>query len=615
MVGSIVFERPQENALNELKKCLSQVDVLITREQDINNGVGVKLHGLHGDKHVAYVIYFNRSKGQSSKVVPEKSTPEINERLTKLLSDDVVPTSGLNRIPVHASMTIADNRLFPVIKKALADAGYLNKEKPKQDHIEYMLKLSFESDELTLAQFKTGTLLVQGSYSDLFDRVISVIDSIKPLSDEERALLLVPKENRDGFQVELKQKAEILKSVTEKTKSEAGEYFDFLFENDQKCFSTGEILTEILRGSTQELPEYNFLVAIFAKVFEGFLIKLLINKEFLTDEEYRLNPDKADIGNALRKKKLEKYIKDIRRFGYISEKLIAIWEGTRCKEMHSDPEANQDILSISSLDKAIYKIVEIKSCIREAYEILVVHGYSDKDIPAIAASTVAPRVSSSAKTPNNKTFTAYIGTDESGKGDYLGPLVIAGVFLDEASGEKLTAMGIRDSKKISDHRIVEFARTIIKNIKKERFSIVVIGPEKYNQLYSKIGNLNTLLAWGHARAIENILSTTDCKTAVADQFGNEAFIQKALMEKGKQIDLIQMPKAERHVAVAAASILARDAYLYRMKKMSADFGIQMPKGASRTVVEACEALVKRHDRGVLKKIAKVHFKTTQSISG
>lgn len=615
MVVSIVFERPQENALNELKKCLSQVDVVITREQDINNGLGVKLHGLHGDKHVAYVIYFNRSKGQSSKVVTEKSTPEINERLSKLLNGDVVPRSGLNKIPVHASMTIADNRLFPVIKKALADAGYLNKEKPKQDHIEYMLKLSFKSDDLTLTQFKTGTLLIQGGYSDLFDRVVSVIDSIKPLSDEERALLLVPKEDRERILVDLKGKPEIAESVAEKTKSEAGDYFDFLFENDKKCFVTGGILTEIIQDSKRKLPEYNFLVAIFSKVFEGFLIKLLIHKDFFSAEQYRQNPDIADIGNALRKKKLHKYIKDERRFGFISEKLIAIWEGARCKEMHSDPEANQEILSISSFDTAIDKIGEIKSCMHDAYAILVVHGYSDNDIPVSAVSTVAPTVSSSAKSLNNNTFTSYIGTDESGKGDYLGPLVIAGVFLDEASGEKLTTMGIRDSKKISDHRIVEFARTIIKSIKKEHFSIVVIGPEKYNQLYSKIGNLNTLLAWGHARAIENILSTTNCKTAVADQFGNEAFIQNALMKKGKEIDLIQMPKAERHVAVAAASILARDAYLYRMRKMSADFGIQMPKGASRAVVEACEALVKQHGRGVLQKIAKVHFKTTQAICG
>ena len=615
MVESIVFERPQENALIELKKCLSQVDVVITREQDINNGLGVKLHGLQGDKHVAYVIYFNRSKGQSSKVVTEKSTLEINERLSKLLSGDVVPRSELNKIPVHTGMTIADNRLFPIIKKALADAGYLNKEKPKQDHIEYMLKLSFKSDDLTLTQFKTGTLLIQGNYSDLFDRVISLIDSIKPLSDEERALLLVPKDDRDRILVDLREKPEIAKSATETSKSEAGDYFGFLFENDRKCFITGGILTEIIRDSKRELPEYNFLVAIFSKVFEGFLIKLLIHKDFFSAEQYRKNPDIADIGNALRKKKLHKYIKDERRFGFISEKLIAIWEGTRCKEMHSDPEANQEIVSISSFDVAVDKIGEIKSCMHDAYAILVVHGYSDNDIPDSTVSPGTPTVSSSAKSLNNSTFTSYIGTDESGKGDYLGPLVIAGVFLDEASAEKLTAMGIRDSKKISDHRIAEFALTIIKNIKKEHFSIVVIGPEKYNELYSKIGNLNTLLAWGHARAIENILAATNCKTAVADQFGNETFIQKALMEKGKEIDLIQMPKAEKHVAVAAASILARDAYLYRMKKMSADFGIQMPKGASKAVVEVCENLVKQHGRGALQKIAKVHFKTTQAICG
>ena len=308
MAGSIVFERPQEDALNELKKHLSQVDIVITREQDINNGLGVKLHGLHGDKPVSYILYYNRKKGQSSKVVTEKSTPEINERLSKLLNGGVVQKSSLKKIPVYASVTIADNRLFPVIKKALAEAGLINKEMPKQDHIEYMLKLSFKSDDLTLTQFKSGTLLIQGGYSDLFDRVVSLIDSIKPLSDEERALLLVPKDDRERILVDLKEKPEIAETVIEKTRSEAGDYFNFLFENDRKCFITGGILTEIIRESKRELPEYNFLVAIFSKVFEGFLIKLLIEKDFFSAEQYRQNPDIPDIGNALRRKKLHKYI-------------------------------------------------------------------------------------------------------------------------------------------------------------------------------------------------------------------------------------------------------------------------------------------------------------------
>ena len=76
-----------------------------------------------------------------------------------------------------------------------------------------------------------------------------------------------------------------------------------------------------------------------------------------------------------------------------------------------------------------------------------------------------------------------------------------------------------------------------------------------------------------------------------------------------------MPKAEKHAAVAAASILARDAYLYHMKRMSADFGIQMPKGASQAVVHTCKDLVQKHGADVLPKIAKMHFKTTQVILG
>lgn len=615
MTESIVFERPQERALNDLKEYLSRIEVEITREQPINNEAGVKLYGLHQNKQVVYVLYFNRAKGQSSKVVAEKSTPEINEKLLQLLIGEDVQKAGLKKIPVHSTITIADNRLFPVIKQALADRGYLNKESPRQDHIEYMLKLSFKSDELTLTQFKSGALLLQGMYSDLFDRVVSVIDSIKPLSDEERALLLVPKGDKDSILADLKEKPEIAKNIAEKSRTEAENYFEFLFDNDQKTFQTGETLTEIIRENTRNLPEYNFLVAIFAKVFEGFLIKLLINKSFFTSEQYRKNPDIADIGNALRKKKLEKYIQDKRRFRFITEKLIGIWEGTRCKEMHSDPVANQKILSISSLEHAIDKIGEIKSCMNDAYQILIVDGRSDIDIQGSSITTVSPKVVLPAKSTPDTNFSCYIGTDESGKGDYIGPLVIAGVFLNKESCEKLQAMGVRDSKKISDNRITEFAKAIIGNIKKEHFSLVVIKPEKYNQLYNKMGNLNTLLAWGHARVIEDILLKTDCKTVVADQFGNESLIIDALMEKGKKINLIQMPKAEKHDAVAAASILARNAFLYEMEKISGDFGMQMPKGASQAVVETCKTLVQKNGSEVLQQIAKMHFKTTQIVLG
>jgi ribonuclease HIII len=207
----------------------------------------------------------------------------------------------------------------------------------------------------------------------------------------------------------------------------------------------------------------------------------------------------------------------------------------------------------------------------------------------------------------------YIGTDESGKGDYFGPLVIAGVFLDPISEKKLAEAGIRDSKKISDGRIREYADMIRSYLPRQQYSVVAIGPEKYNELYQKILNLNQLLAWGHARAIENILANVDCIKAISDQFGDESFIKKALMDKGKKIELLQMPKAEQHTAVAAASILAREDFLNRMDTLSKELSIKLPKGASSEVEKAARIIVDKHGFDSLKKFAKMHFKTTKKI--
>ncbi len=147
-----------------------------------------------------------------------------------------------------------------------------------------------------------------------------------------------------------------------------------------------------------------------------------------------------------------------------------------------------------------------------------------------------------------------IGIDESGKGDYFGPLVIAAVFVTPTTQTDLSLMQVRDSKKLSDGRVREMAPDIRLLCP---HSIVAIGPQRYNELYTKIRNLNRLLAWGHARALENLLQQVDCSLAIADQFGDEQLILNALQEKGKQIRLVQRTKAESDLAVAAASILAR----------------------------------------------------------
>jgi ribonuclease HIII len=209
-----------------------------------------------------------------------------------------------------------------------------------------------------------------------------------------------------------------------------------------------------------------------------------------------------------------------------------------------------------------------------------------------------------------------IGTDESGKGDFFGPLVCAGVYVDETSAEVLQSMGVRDSKRLTDRHCRELAAGI-KATSRSLYSVVEIGPARYNELYEQFRregkNLNTLLAWAHARVLENLLTRIDCSRAVTDQFADPRFVQAKLQEHGKKIELIQMPRAEVHVAVAAASILARARFLERLEELSAQFGMTLPKGASPAVILAGQALVKRFGQGVLRQVAKLHFKTTLQV--
>lgn len=214
--------------------------------------------------------------------------------------------------------------------------------------------------------------------------------------------------------------------------------------------------------------------------------------------------------------------------------------------------------------------------------------------------------------------TPWIGTDESGKGDYFGPLVTAGVYVDEEIAAQLKALGVKDSKRLSDTRVRQLAREI-KDLCQGRYAIVAIPPETYNQLYESFRRegkrLNTLLAWAHARALEDILEKVDCRNVVADQFADEHYIRSRLLERsrGMDLNLVQMPRAEVNLGVAAASILARDRFLAWLGKASKRYGIQLPKGAASKVVKAAKEIVARFGKEELTKVAKVHFKTTKEV--
>lgn len=200
----------------------------------------------------------------------------------------------------------------------------------------------------------------------------------------------------------------------------------------------------------------------------------------------------------------------------------------------------------------------------------------------------------------------HIGSDESGKGDFFGPLVIAAVMVDEGSVETLKKAGIKDCKKVEDKNINKMAALIKNNC---TFSVITINPQRYNELYAKLKNLNLLLAWGHARAIENILEKKECEYALSDKFGDEKLIKNALMKKGRNIHLEQRCRAESDIAVAAASILARAHFLNGVSELSVKYGVEIPKGASDKVLQTAKSIAAKYSKDELKNAVKTHFKT------
>ena len=167
-------------------------------------------------------------------------------------------------------------------------------------------------------------------------------------------------------------------------------------------------------------------------------------------------------------------------------------------------------------------------------------------------------------------FEPHFGVDESGKGDFFGPLVIAGVYVNREIARKFLDEGIQDSKRIGSDTKIRALAKIIRRTPAAVTEVILIGPERYNQLYAKFGNLNSLLGWGHARVIENLLTKQpDCPRALSDKFADARVIEKSMLQHGRAIRLDQRTKAESDVAVAAASILAREAFIDWLERRGA----------------------------------------------
>ncbi len=217
---------------------------------------------------------------------------------------------------------------------------------------------------------------------------------------------------------------------------------------------------------------------------------------------------------------------------------------------------------------------------------------------------------------NPAMFEPHFGIDESGKGDFFGPLVVAGTYVDAEIARSLMAAGVMDSKRISSDKRVRELAAIIRNTPRLSHYVLCLPPLKYNEMYGRIRTLNYLLAWAHAEVI-TVLRRYEprCPRSLSDQFAHEKVLQRALSVRKLDIVLEQRTKGESDIAVAAASILARERFIDWMDECSRRLGFPLPKGASAAVKTAAKRLIAEHGQDALGKAAKMHFKTAREVLG
>ena len=200
----------------------------------------------------------------------------------------------------------------------------------------------------------------------------------------------------------------------------------------------------------------------------------------------------------------------------------------------------------------------------------------------------------------------YIGSDESGKGDVFGPLITTAFYVDERAKLRLSQLGVRDSKDLSEAQITAIAK-IIRTEFSSNFETIPLYPEKYNELYTKFNNLNALLIWTHSKAISNLLDKYNCKNIIVDKFSNRE-LNIVNNNSDNKIDILQITKAEKYIGVAAASIIARDTFNKWFIKTKKNY-LELPKGASNSVDDMVKYFIKKYSSQELSKVSKIHFKT------
>jgi len=550
----------------------------------------------------------------------------------------------------------------------------------------YRVEVRNEGDRVTITQYSSGTLMVQGLSSPHFDAVCDSLDEYLTQSFSERATRFIVGEMERSVVATYLDEPESENDATRwLLKQIDSDVLKFLYENDQRTLLAAAGVRNAFQKANQPLPDYSVVVMPFAKPFEGFMMRLAVYLGLTTEDALKRKANEIEIGAWL--DSIKSRLPDVKRYGEIHATLEAAWQ-CRHKAIHSD--FAHPLNTLKTLNEAEHEVATILRAMARAYAVFVADGVklspapsSDKmelksaseskpqskhnkyehvdreylrkqlesdgfsvsvqpeerrnvwEIIGPDLAVIAPRahegliivkgkkraefcekyktiLTGGLSTPNPATNLAWIGVDESGKGDLFGPLVVAGVVLTPDIEVTLARRGVRDSKTLSDTQILELARFIQANCPVE---VLMLLPLDYNIAYEQHGrNLNRLLAWGHAQVITKLSQRVPVGKAVSDQFGNESLLVEALASEGCYISLEQRHRAESDLAVAAASIIARAEFVTAMRDYTQKYGLKIPLGSSASrVKEIGMQIYRRWGRQGLERIAKMHFKTVQEI--
>lgn len=239
-----------------------------------------------------------------------------------------------------------------------------------------------------------------------------------------------------------------------------------------------------------------------------------------------------------------------------------------------------------------------------------------KDTEDFVVNTLEPEVLGEARFGYDEVyhpewFELHAGMDESGKGDLFGPVVTACVIADKPQIDVWVKEGIRDSKTITDSRIIKLDK-IIRGTKGVAVETCFCGMRKYNELMSKPrANLNLLLAWQHARSLTAALARKRAPWGMLDQFSKQDLVGRYF--KDKSFDLRMQTKAEADPVVAAASVVARAEYVRYMADLSKKFGDTLIKGASAKAKAQAREILDKFGPEELGAFAKLHFRTSYEV--